>query len=320
VLVDLSFFGTLPEDLNFQMGLARIRAGAIVPEPSTIVGILLVVALLSGARCRRGSMGRLIFVPRFPMRFALTGACAMAAIWVGFGACRADVVLDDFDQPFMLRLPQDISSGYNLQQSNIGPLNAQRQTRVGASTSPSGQVDSNLSIVSGLNFSVSRLNLVNGSGQGLTYVALDLQYVIGDADVSQGSQNDRLSIDFSYLYSALPLTRADVFIFDSTHPSLTYVSELYGTMPQDTPFSLQFPFSSFGDRGGGGASPLDSHHLNRVLISIYAADTSISPTVDQINFSAAIDKIRFTNAVPEPASTGMACLALLIVCSCSRKR
>jgi len=79
-------------------------------------------------------------------------------------------------------------------------------------------------------------------------------------------------------------------------------------MPQqDEPFTLEFPFDSFGIRGGG-AGRIEFQR-------VYHVSLGISPTrfddIDLINFSAAVERIRFTSAIPEPVTSVLICAAIL---------
>jgi hypothetical protein len=110
-------------------------------------------------------------------------------------------------------------------------------------------------------------------------------------------------VDFAFLRSVIPLRRVTVFIQDATQPGVSFGTALIDIQPREGPFTLEFPFASFGVRGGGPGTP----DLRRSI----RFSLGISPTrfddVEEINFSTAIERLRFGRAVPEPLTSILVC-------------
>ena len=258
-------------------------------------------------------------VPRSSTRWLLLPSAILAAgvLLAPFQAA-AEIILDDFDEPFDFTLPEDLKFDY-LVQPGVGPLNAERQTHVVATYStPTGRADANFSRASSLTFDVDRLNPT--THDNLILVEAHSWYYFDEIDATQLGLNDRVVIDFGYLRSALPLARVDVFINDRSQSGDTKVSQLFDIAPQDEPFRLEFPFDSFGSRGGG-ASNLNFRRVFRVGVSIYPVWTFSFSGPNDIGFSTAVERIRFTIAIPEPATSvlGGIC-AISATLSLSRRR
>lgn len=233
----------------------------------------------------------------------LAAAFATIGALLSLTDARAEIILDGFDEAFEIVLPE--MEGDFITQFSVGALEAERRSQVSASSGsePTGRADANLTQPSVLNFALNRLN-PHPVG-GLPVVALSLSYYFEEVDITQGGINDRVSIDFASVASARPLARIDVFVQDASQPGISYVSQLFDIPSQDEPFSLQFPLDSFSVRGGGGGR-IDFQRVYWTLVTTYPVYFS-GP--NEINFSTAVDSIRFTSTVPEPRS-GLAFLAV----------
>jgi hypothetical protein len=128
---------------------------------------------------------------------------------------------------------------------------------------------------------------------GSVGIGVNLSYFFNTTDVTQRDVNDRVVVDFDFLRSATSLARVDAFMQDEVDD---YVSQQFSIAPNNGPFSLEFPFSTFTPRGGGLAQ-IDLHHIHTMYLSIQP--NFINP-IDPVNFSSAVERIRFTNGVPEP--------------------
>ena len=135
-------------------------------------------------------------------------------------------------------------------------------------------------------------------------VGINALYFFDPVDVTQGGANDRVVLDFAYLRSLIPLREVDVFMQDDAD---NYVSQQFGIAPKDGPFELQFAFDTFAPRGGGpgGFDPTHVHRLDFALIPAF-----FTP-IDQIDFSTAIERVRFASAVPEPTTFGVGIVGLI---------
>jgi hypothetical protein len=216
----------------------------------------------------------------------------------------AEIILDDFDESFEIVLP-DMEDEFVVQ-AGVGTLSAERRSQFNASSGsqPTGGIDADLSQISSLTFEIVRLN-PHPLG-GAPAIALNLSYQFVETDITQSGRNDRVVVDFTYLRSAIPMARVDVFIQDASQPGISYVSQHFSIPTGEDAFSLEFPFNSFGVRGGGSGM-IDYQQ-------VYHVSLSVSPTrftdIDQIDFSTAVERIRFTNAVPEPPADLIVCLAV----------
>jgi len=215
------------------------------------------------------------------------------------------IILDDFNEPFELLLPRDLSSGFNLSQTGVGPLNAKRLTQVIAILAqPTGKLDANITQASALTFTVEQLNRTYTDGPG---VSANLIYRVNPTDITQAGVNDRVLVDFSSLRSAVPLAGCSVFLQDENQPGNSYVSQLFAIPSSDSPFTLEFPYASFRERGGGAG--------RNNFQEVYSIQLSVFPTAllvpysgpDKIAFSAIIERIRLGNATPEPSTALLAC-------------
>lgn len=247
-----------------------------------------------------------LLVPHAVWRRAPFVAVALtAAILISTGDAFAEIVLDDFDESFELLLPRDISSGFNLSQTGVGPLGAKRLTQVTAIyAQPTGKLDANITQVSALTFTVEQLNRTYTDGPG---VSANLVYRVNPTDITQAGANDRVLIDFRSLRSAVPLAGCSVFLLDESQTGNSHYSQLFAIPSSDSPFTLEFPYASFRERGSG----VGQNNFQEV----YSIQLSVFPTAllvpysgpDKIAFSAIIDRIRFGNAIPEPSTSLIAC-------------
>jgi hypothetical protein len=210
----------------------------------------------------------------------------------------SEFILDDFDDPFKISLPQSGTSS-TVTQFNVGPLQAERQTSfINILGRPIGQVDANTSRSSGLVLALDRLNPTTTDAP---LVALNVNYFFEEIDATQGGANDRVVLDFAFLHSAVPLARVDVFMHDR---QTNYVSQQFTVSTRATPFTLEFPFNSFSERGGGGTQ-FDPRHIHSLYFSIIPV--YLTP-IDEIDFSTVVNRIRLAVAVPEPSTS------ILVVC------
>jgi hypothetical protein len=215
-----------------------------------------------------------------PKRFAI-----VAVLLLGIqsnSAAAAELIIDDFDVQFQAPLPDSVNQGYVVQH-RVGALTADRTWYISASSSsPTGQIDSDISRSSSLNIQIDRFHTTPGSAAS---VDLGIDYSFVPTDITAGGVNDRIVLDFAFLQSAAPLARVYLFI---NGRGVGHGGALLNIPTSSTPFSIEFPFD---------ATKFDAAHASDVLVNISPAYFS-GP--DQINFSAAIDRIRITSAVPEP--------------------
>jgi hypothetical protein len=207
----------------------------------------------------------------------------------------AEIILDDFDNPFEIPLPGMQNKPY-IMQFDIGPLSAERWNDVNVSSGgqATGSVNANLSFPSAMAIEITEID--NHPIGGPPAIGINSLYFFDEMDITEAGRNDRVMVDFAFLRSAIPMRRVAVFVSDATQPGVSFVAESFDVLPNEGPFTLEFPFSSFGIRGGGASRP----EYERAI----AFSLTISPTrfddVEEIDFSAAVRRIRFGRAVPEP--------------------
>lgn len=214
-----------------------------------------------------------------------------------------EFVLDDFDDPFEIIMP-DMDDQY-VMQSDIGPLEADRWSSVVATSGskPTGRVDSDVSMDSAL---TAEFGMVNPHPiGGPPAIGINLLYFIDEIDLTENGLNDCIAVDFAFLRSAIPLARVDVFVEDVSDPRGSYVSQLFDIPQQDEPFVLEFPFNSFSPRGGG-AGEIDFRHVHEVTLSISPVRFT---DIDNLGFSAGVDRLRVTRSIPEPSTAPLICIA-----------
>jgi hypothetical protein len=216
---------------------------------------------------------------------------------------RAEIVLDEFVDPVQIALPE-MSAQYQIQH-NIGPLGADRWVDGEACcfAKPAGHIDVNTSFPSGLYTEISSIN-PDPTAQ-YAAIGVNVLYYFNTVDATQGAVNDRVVVDFAYLRSTVPVYRITIAIQDQTD---NYVSQIFNVAPQDREFSLEFPFRSFSVRGGGAGS-LDPQHVRTLYLSFAPLYYN---AVDPFNFSAAIERIRLTSAIPEPDAQSIIAIAVVI--------
>lgn len=241
-------------------------------------------------------------------------ALAVGALLVPVAA-DAEIILDDFDEAFEIILPEGANRPHIVQQG-VGPLGAKRWSGIVAITSrPTGRVDAELLRPSFLNIEIDRLNpTIEGS---LANIGLNLLYEFDEIDVTQGGINDRVAIDFAFLRSAVPLSQIRVSLRDLNEPEIFPRGiGLYDIPVNDQPFTIEFPLVAFY-RLGAVRREID---FQRVIgLSLH-----ISPNrfidLDAINLSAAVERIRFTHAVPEPEWGALACVCVFsVTCRMTRR-
>jgi hypothetical protein len=230
-------------------------------------------------------------------------ATILAASFFTFsGQAPAEIIIDDFDDPFEIALPPT-SADTRVVQSNIGPLGVERHSSlVSILARPAGRLDATISVASGLTFAVDQLNR---SGSRAPVVSLNLSYYFPEIDITQGGVNDRVLVDFVQLQSTLPLARVSAFMHD---PQTNFASQQFGIVSSGGRFTLAFPFDEFTERGGGN-SQLDVTRIHSLYVSftpVYFAD------VEQFSSLLVVDRIRFASEVPEPRAIVLSALGALI--------
>lgn len=234
-------------------------------------------------------------------------ACGTLLLLFAAPVARAEIILDEFEEPLQLVLPDNANATY-LMQSEIGPLKAERWSDVVATSGarPSGFVEAALFEPSALTIRIDRLN-PHPLG-GFPAVGINLLYYFNEMDITQGGANDSFVLEFAYLRSAIPLARVDVFVLDASQRGISYGMQRFNIPLSEEPFALDFPFVLFGGRGGG-AERVDFHRA-------YAFYLTITPVyftaVDPINFSSAIERIRFAHSVPEPGPNVLICSLVVV--------
>jgi hypothetical protein len=216
-------------------------------------------------------------------------------MYFAIAPANAEIILDDFDDPLEIRLPEMQNRPY-VKQPGIGPLKAERWSDVKAfSVRPTGRLDAGISRQSALTFEFN--NVVRTDNLSPIVAATHL-YMFNEIDITEGGLNDRFVVDFAYLRSTIPMANVTVFVQDASQPGISYGKQIFEIPPNDGPFSLEFPFNSFGIRGGGGGD-IDYRRLNNL-------DVNITPIffddINEFSFSTAIERIRFARAVPEPST------------------
>lgn len=261
----------------------------------------------------KGPLAMVKPVRRSATRWQLLASVILAAgVLLAPIPAAAEIILDDFDEPFEIILPQTGTGGDTpIIQSDVGPLGIERRSSlVNILSKPTGRLDANISRSSTLTFSLDRLNPTSAAAP---IDALNLNYFFDEMDVTQNGANDRVIVDFLHLRSAIPLARVDVFMHDSQS---NFVSQHFDISPQDGMFELEFPFDSFSERGGGGGQidPTRIHSLYFSIIPVYFTN------INEIDFSTVVERIRFTGAIPEPATDTLAYFAIVATSSVLTRR
>ena len=222
---------------------------------------------------------------------------------------QAEIILDDFDEPFEIVLPEMTDQPFyaiSQSQSGVGPLAVERWVNFLALESrPIGRLDGGLSRTSSFNIEIERLRPTDDVVLG---VGATLQYFFDEMDITQGGENNRVVVDFAYLRSAIPLPRVGVGVYyaqtvdaptgtRSGEPAQGVrvevysqsIGELIDIPTHDQPFALEFPFD---------ATKFDATRARGLYFAISPAYYT---DIDEIGFSAAIEHIRIT--IPEPVTT-----------------
>ena len=243
---------------------------------------------------------------RWSIRWHLLPSAILAAgVLLAPYQAAAEIILDDFDEPFEIVLPHPgFFNPAPVVQFGVGPLGVERHSAVNTlSSGPTGRLDANISRASALTFALDRLNPTSAEAP---VVALSLRYFFDEMDVTQGGANDRIAVDFSHLRSAIPLAHAYVFVEGR---GIGHGGVLSSVPPSDEPFTLEFPFD---------ATQFDAIHVSDVIVNISPVYFS-GP--DEIHFSAAVERIRFTSAIPEPATSVLVVFCTFpVMWSLARKR
>jgi hypothetical protein len=245
-------------------------------------------------------------IPRFELRcWTAAGVLSFCLTCVvTSSSALGEIVLDEFDDPFQIVLP-DMNREYQ-SQLDVGPLHARRAVNGDAccGAKSTGWIDANLTVPSALYSAIDRVN--PDPAVSLTAaIGINLLYFFDTTDVTQAGVNDRVVLDFAFLSSAIPLARVDVFMQDRV---TNYVSQQFNISPQEAAFSLEFPFNTFAPRGGGAGS-LDPTHVHTLYLTLIPVHFT---TVDPLNFSAALERIRITSAIPEPDAAALVAISVVI--------
>lgn len=211
---------------------------------------------------------------------------------------RADIIVDDFDDPVAIDLPVPFASDRVLQEG-VGPLAATRRTEV---------VDTNVDAMGSVSSHDSLLELsITGTNPDAEpfrrVVALNLWYGL-DAPIDV-SGYEFLAVDFAVLESPTGiLPRIDALVLDTDAPAGLFVLTRLDVPTPSGAVTLYFPLDSFSARSSGGG---------RVFSNVTGIVLSTDPIWrsggdPSFQFRAQIDRIRFTS-IPEPPAAQVLALS-----------
>lgn len=235
------------------------------------------------------------------MRTLLYAAgCLALSVSIAHGA----TILDDFHDPAQVTLPE--VENELVVTNGVGQLNATRSIQITSlSTDPIGFSDVNLSKHSTWTTRIDQQTNM-GSNPGLSFFArYDFDQPV---DLTEGGQNDAVLIDFRRFVgpsSALGPWFVSVGVLDGNN---TYLANHGGGgILQDSPFTVAFPFTSLGTRGGGGGQA-DFQQIDRLALTIGLINGNRNPVQ---GWHVEIDSIRVGRIIAEPSTVGMAAIVLV---------
>jgi hypothetical protein len=225
---------------------------------------------------------------------------------------RAGIILDDFDNPVQIVLPEMEDQPQFTE--GVGELLASRTVYVGESqTDPFGLVDVDITTQSRLTARIDGQFLDNP--ENVPLLAFGAAYEFGNAaDFTNGGINDAVFIDMT-IFQGSGIPPALSVVVDDANDVFTAIISGFN-LPSDSPYTLTLPFSSFGFRGGGGVGLADFSTIDLLDVTVRLLQGSRNPDT---NWFVQIDRIRVGSVVPEPSTYRLANLtALLIAIICAR--
>lgn len=239
-----------------------------------------------------------------PFRHAALWPPLLAAASLVASPARAELILDDFDDPAEV---SEISRGSNSLATvteRIGHLNATRRMSIFASrTTPKASFSSD---VSGSSTLYATLNTHDAEPGGQTVISYTASYDFSPMDLTEGGRNDALIFDFTSHHGSQPPTFFRALARGQT-ASESYAAEAHDFAFSDVPFRTVIPFTSFTFRGGGPTTP-NLSTLNQLFVNFYFLNVD-----EDVRWSVELDKVRIGSVhVPEPRSVTMfgVCLAV----------
>jgi hypothetical protein len=218
-------------------------------------------------------------------------------VWLGVTCAlatplRAALILDDFNDPAELRLPEMRFD--DVQTTGVGALSATRTLDVGTSAPAVGVFAADSLLNSAL---AAQLGTVNPRTIARS-IDLHVFYRFPFFDATEGGVNDGILLDFRSFRRGNVFAGLDVYARDD----VTGRHMTSAQLPDRTePFTLAIPFSAFTR----GEQVLHADQLQGLSFSV---GLTAPADVSELGFSMVIDRIRI-GRVPEPATSGMGGIA-----------
>jgi hypothetical protein len=239
------------------------------------------------------------------MRLSIALLCCWL-LFIAAPSCRAEFILDDFDDPAEVISPQ--MKGIFVDTEHVGSLNATRSLRIAAfQGDPEGRLDSDISSSSTLTGQITRLNPFP-SGETLT--AVQSNYQFSPVDFTQNGKNNAFFFDFLQLNSELPPSLFLILLSDG-HDNFVHFESAF--LLHDQPFTVVIPFDEFPPRGDGNTRP-NYTSIKSINVELRASEIA-GGGPDPLNFFMQLDRIRVGRVVPEPSSFSLFVAGLVALIS-----
>ena len=237
-------------------------------------------------------------LPIIAVGFFVACTCAVGS--------RAEIIIDDFDDPIQIALPQ--MENQSVMTPGVGVLNANRFIDVSSSqTDPIGLVDVAITRPSHLTARIDGQFLDNPAN--LPILSFGAAYDFGaGTDLTGGRVNDAMFIDMSIFRGSGIPPALSVLVRDANDVFAAIVSGF--ALPSDSPYTLTLPFSSFGYRGGGGVGLADFSTIDLLEVRVRLLQGGRDSNV---KWFVQLDRIRVGNTVPEPTTGPLVILWTLLL-------
>lgn len=238
-------------------------------------------------------------------RWLTIAAVLCAGVLLTPAESAAEIVIDDFDDPMQITLPDDAEEFVNTW--DVGELAAWRAAFVVTlQTNPNGVVDVDLTEPSTLTATIPDTD--NYGSQPSIVLNLDYGLVVDGTgvDLTEGHTNDAVILDFRKLAAAVPIyvvrveARQNIQTATGETSSL-YFSDRQPVLQSPQAFSLVFPFDAFRVGRGSEIPDFDFSYICELDVVIKLAHNT--PNLpERLGFEMVLDRVRVGRVVPEPTS------------------
>lgn len=221
----------------------------------------------------------------------------------------AEIILDDFDDPIEIALPE--MENLQIETPNVGVLSALRSIDVSTSqTDPTGLVDVAVTRSSHMTGRIDGQYLDDPQNTPLLSIGAGYAFFDDPADLTEGGINNALLIDMAIFQGSGTPPALSVLILDAND---VFAALIPGAiLRSDSPYTLALPFSSFGFRGGGGTGLADFSSIEMLEVRVRLLQGSRNLDTSWL---VQMDRIRVGQIVPEPSAFALAIISTWFVTS-----